>query len=69
MGFWLPETAVDTAHPRDLVDAGIRWVILAPWQGAAGVDLRRPHRIELPGRRRIIAVFCDAEFVGQGLVR
>lgn len=59
-GFWLPETAVDTPTLVDLVDAGIKWVILAPWQAVGEVDTRRPYRVDLPGGRRIIVVFFDA---------
>ena len=60
-GFWMPETAVDENTLCNLVDVGIRYVILAPWQAARPVDTRRPYRIELPDDRRLIAVFYDGD--------
>ena len=60
-GFWLPETAVDEATLCDLVDAGIRYTILAPWQAAHWVDTRRPYRVDLPGGRKIVVVFYDRD--------
>lgn len=61
-GFWLPETAVDLATLEDLVQAGIRYTILAPWQAARdGVDTRRPYRVALQGGRSMIVFFFDAE--------
>jgi len=60
-GFWLPETGVDEATLCDLVDAGIRYVILAPWQAAQPLDTRRPYRVNLPGGRAIIVAFYDGD--------
>ena len=58
-GFWLPECAVDMATLADLSDAGIEYVILAPWQAAESVDTRRPYRVELGSGRSMIVMFYD----------
>ncbi len=64
-GIWLPETAVDLPTLRILVDEGIRYTILAPWQAAdPRLDTRRPYRIELGGRRAISVIFYDAVLSG-----
>jgi hypothetical protein len=62
-GMWLPETAVDQATLRVLVDHGITHTVLAPWQ-VVGVDdgeldTRRPVRVELGDGRSIVAVLYD----------
>ena len=60
-GIWLPETAVDHATLRILVDEGVRYTILAPWQAAdTRIDTRRPYRVELGRGKAIIVVFYDA---------
>lgn len=60
-GLWLPETAVDLPTLRLLVDAGVRWTILAPWQAQeAHLDTRRPYRVEVGGGRSIVVLFYDA---------
>jgi hypothetical protein len=65
VGFWLPECAVDTPTLLDLADAGIRYVILAPWQLTGALDTRRPYRVELPGDRRIIVMPYDGGLSGE----
>ncbi len=62
-GMWLPETAVDQASLRVLVDHGITHTVLAPWQ-VVGVDegeldTRRPVRVDLGDGRSIVAVLYD----------
>lgn len=61
-GLWLPETAVDRPTLRLLVDEGIRYTILAPWQIAdPGLDTRRPYRLDLgAGRAMTVAVYDGA---------
>jgi hypothetical protein len=60
-GIWLPETAVDNTTLRILVDEGIRYTILAPWQAAdSRIDTRRPYRVELGRGKAIVVVFYDA---------
>lgn len=58
-GLWLPECAADTATLRDVADAGVAFVVLAPGQAVGGADTRRPHRIKLPGKRKLAAFFYD----------
>ena len=62
-GMWLPETAVDRATLRLLVDAGVTHTVLAPWQVASVegsvVDTRRPVRLDLGDGRSIVAVLYD----------
>ncbi len=59
-GLWLPETAVDLATLRLLVDEGVTHTILAPWQLAGeGLDTRRPYRVEVGDGRSIVVVAYD----------
>ena len=59
-GLWLPETAVDLPTLRLLVDAGVRWTLLAPWQAREpNLDTRRPYRVEVGGGRSLVVVFYD----------
>ena len=62
-GFWLPETAVDTATLCDLAQAGVKYVILAPRQAADlhGGDSTEAYRIDLPGGLQIAAFYYDGE--------
>ncbi len=74
-GFWLPEAAVDSPTLDALVDAGIRFVVLAPrqvrrvrpigsetWLEASEVDetTRRALRVTLPSGRTIAVFAYDA---------
>jgi hypothetical protein len=60
-GIWLPETAVDMPTLRILVDEGVKYTILAPWQAVdSRLDTRRPYRVELGGGKAIAVVFYDA---------
>jgi uncharacterized protein DUF3536/glycosyl hydrolase family 57 len=64
-GLWLPETAVDLPTLRALVDEGIRYTILAPWQAATpGLDSHRPYRVALGAGRSIVVVFYDGALSG-----
>lgn len=58
-GMWLPETAVDLDSLRTLVDEGVTFTILAPWQVEGGIDTRRPVRLDLGGGRTILAAVYD----------
>ncbi len=74
-GMWLAETAVDTACLEALVDAGIKFTVLAPRQCQAvrfhadpqwhdvhgGVDSRRAYRCPLPSGRTIDLFFYDGD--------
>ena len=64
-GMWLPETAVDLETLEVLVDHGVEFTILAPWQAAtADIDARRPYRVRLSGGRSIAVFFFDAALSG-----
>lgn len=65
-GMWLPEAAVDTETLAVLVDHGIEFTILAPWQaGDDDVDTSIPYRVHLPGGRSIIVFFYDRDLSGR----
>ncbi|MCC7535596.1 MAG: DUF3536 domain-containing protein [Deltaproteobacteria bacterium] len=69
---WLPETAIDDATASDLVDAGMRFAILAPhqiarvrepggpWKDVAGgrVDPTQPYLWRHPDGKRSLALFA-----------
>jgi hypothetical protein len=56
-GLWLPETAVDEETLSLLVDHGIEFTILAPWQvREKDLEVGTPYWVELPRGRRI-AIF------------
>jgi alpha-amylase/alpha-mannosidase (GH57 family) len=57
-GMWLPETAVDSSTLSVMVDFGIKYTILAPWQAdKANLDTNRPYRVGLPGGRQMVVFF------------
>jgi len=73
-GMWLPETAADTDTLEALVDAGLRFTILAPHQAAevrppgrkdwrdvrgARIDPRRGYLTRLPSGRTLALFFYD----------
>lgn len=73
-GMWLPETAADTDTLEALVDAGLRFTILAPHQAAevrppgrkdwrdvrgARIDPRRGYLARLPSGRTLQLLFYD----------
>jgi Domain of unknown function (DUF3536)/Glycosyl hydrolase family 57 len=60
-GIWLPETAVDSATLRILVEEGVLYTILAPWQAVdSKLDTRRPYRVDPGGGKSMVVVFYDA---------
>jgi alpha-amylase/alpha-mannosidase (GH57 family) len=74
-GMWLPECAADTESLEVLAEAGIRFTILSPYQGAkirrlgdadwqdvngGQVDPSRPYLVNLPSGRTIAVFFYDA---------
>ena len=62
---WLPETAVDLATLRVMAEAGVRAVVLAPWQAEVPhVDPRRPYRVDVGGGHHITAMFYDGDLSG-----
>ncbi len=64
-GMWLAETAADEASLAVLVDHGIEFTVLAPWQAAEPVDPSEPYWVRLPDGRRIAAFFFNGELSGQ----
>lgn len=74
-GMWLPETAVDQETLGILIDHGILFTVLSPWQAQrfrgssteiwteinhGTVDPSRPYRCTVPGRGSITIFFYDA---------
>ncbi|HAL17809.1 MAG TPA: glycoside hydrolase [Anaerolineaceae bacterium] len=61
-GMWLPEAAVDEETLLVAAEAGIEFTILAPWQADSDVvDANVPYWVDLPGGKRIVVFFYDAE--------
>lgn len=61
-GMWLPETAMDVETLCVLVDQGIEFTILAPWQAKAErLDVTEPYQIHLPSGRSITVFFFHSE--------
>lgn len=60
-GLWLPETAADRLTLRILVEEGIRWTILAPWQAATPVPSGTAYRVDVGLERPLVVGFYDAE--------
>ncbi len=59
-GMWLPECAVDNETLAVLVDHGIQFTILAPWQAVdPKVDTSQPYLVELDGERKIAVFFYN----------
>lgn len=59
-GMWLPETAVDLETLNILVDNGITFTILAPWQAdSVDLDCSQPYWVELGDGKRIAVFFYD----------
>jgi alpha-amylase/alpha-mannosidase (GH57 family) len=68
LGFWIPETAADTPTLAALVEAGIRFTVLSPyqavrvrppgggWQDARGArfDPTRPYRVRVEGGELVV---------------
>lgn len=68
LGIWLPETAVDLPTLRLVAAEGIRFTILAPWQGTrvdgGDLDTRHPYRVDLGDGRSLIVLFYDGPLSG-----
>jgi len=64
-GMWLPETAVDYETLEILVDHGIQFTILAPWQAVdEEIDPTEPYWVPLPSGRKIVVFFYQNELSG-----
>jgi hypothetical protein len=64
-GMWLGETAADSATLGILLDHGIRYTVLAPWQAAGPIDTAEPYWVRLDDGRRIAAFFYHGELSGR----
>lgn len=63
-GMWLAETAVDLECLDLLVQHGITYTVLAPWQAATQVDPTEPYIVSLPSGRSITVFFYNAPLSG-----
>jgi hypothetical protein len=64
-GMWLAETAADSASLGALLDHGVRFTILAPWQSADPIDPTEPYWVRLGDGRRIAAFFYNGDLSGR----
>jgi hypothetical protein len=65
-GMWLPETAVDLASLEALVDHGITFTILAPWQAKdPALDTTKPWNVKLPNGKEIVVFFYNTFLSGE----
>lgn len=61
-GMWLPEAGVDNETLEILVDHGIRFVILAPWQADdTHLDTNQAYRVELQNGKNLSVLFYNQE--------
>ncbi len=59
-GLWLPETAVDMESLEIMVDHGIEFTILAPWQvKGENVDISKPYWVKLSNNKQIAVFLYD----------
>ncbi len=77
-GMWLAETAVDTPTLEALAENGIKFTILAPWQGEkiraigkknwkkveGNIDFREPYLVNLPSGKNIAVFFYCGDISG-----
>ncbi|HEV7237455.1 MAG TPA: DUF3536 domain-containing protein, partial [Ktedonobacteraceae bacterium] len=63
-GMWLAETAVDLECLDLLVQHGVTYTVLAPWQAATSIDPTEPYIVSLPSGRSIIVFFYNAPLSG-----
>ena len=61
-GMWLPETAVDTETLEVLVECGIEYTILAPWQADTDrLDTSQPYVVDLSNGKKITVFFYNRD--------
>lgn len=63
-GMWLAETAIDLECLDLLVQHGITYTVLAPWQAATAVDTSEPYLVRLPSGRSITVFFFNGPLSG-----
>jgi alpha-amylase/alpha-mannosidase (GH57 family) len=64
-GMWLAETAADSVSLGVLLDHGIEYTVLAPWQAVEPIDPSEPYWVRLADGRRIAAFFYHGELSGR----
>ena len=65
-GMWLPETAVDLASLQAMVDQGISFTILAPWQAKdESLNTSKPWRVKIVDGKEITVFFYNAYLSGE----
>lgn len=65
-GMWLPESAVNDECLQVMVDQGIKYTILAPWQAAAeNLDPSHPYRVQLNSGSEITVFFYNQDLSTQ----
>ena len=64
-GMWLAETAADSTTLGVLLDHGIRYTVLAPWQAGGPIDPSEPYWVRLADGRRIAAFFYNGDLSGR----
>jgi alpha-amylase/alpha-mannosidase (GH57 family) len=60
-GLWLPETAVDMETLEILVEHGIDFTILAPWQSLGPVQPNKPYKVRINNNRDLVVFFFNKE--------
>ena len=63
-GMWLAETAVDLECLDLLVQHGVTYTVLAPWQAATPIDPTEPYIVSLPSGRSMTIFFYNAPLSG-----
>jgi len=65
-GMWLPETAVDLETLDIMVDNGIEFTILAPWQAdSASLDISQPYWVKTSANKKIAVFFYHKDLSTQ----
>src|SRR5438876_4736925 len=63
-GMWLAETAVDMESLDLMVQHGVTYTVLAPWQAATPIDPSEPYLVRLSNGRSITVFFYNAPLSG-----